>query len=102
MSKHLKKKIPPTPSSDDDDSLTQDLAIPGAVGPDAAATVGSVKVPEKVVGAEPSSSPGAGDGWRHMAEQIDLLHAVLLNLVTLVAPSAAPGLPQGTLLSGAS
>ncbi|CAN0181471.1 unnamed protein product [Lampetra fluviatilis] len=53
-----------------------------------------------VVGAGPSSSPGTGDGWRQVAEQIDSLRAVLLNLVTLVAPSAAPGRPHGTLLSG--
>ncbi|CAN0253707.1 unnamed protein product [Lampetra planeri] len=99
MSKHLKKKIPLTPSFDDN-SLTQDLAVPGVGRPDAAATVGSAKAPEMVVGAGPSSSPGTGDGWRQVAEQIDSLRAVLLNLVTLVAPSAAPGRPHGTLLSG--
>ncbi|CAN0435596.1 unnamed protein product [Lampetra fluviatilis] len=40
---------------------------------------GSAKAPEKVVGAELSSSPGADDGWRCVAEQIDSLRAVLLN-----------------------
>ncbi|CAN0018916.1 unnamed protein product [Lampetra fluviatilis] len=43
-----------------------------------------------VIGAGLSSSPGTGDGWRHVAEQIDSLCAVLLNLVMLVAPSAVP------------
>ncbi|CAN0382722.1 unnamed protein product [Lampetra planeri] len=99
MSKHLKKKIPPTPSSDDDE-LTQDLAVPGAGGPNGAATGGSAKVQEVVAGAGPTSSPGADDGWRHVAEQIDSLRAVLLNLVTLIAPTTAPGRPHGALPSG--
>ncbi|CAN0417449.1 unnamed protein product [Lampetra planeri] len=90
MSKHLKKKISPAPSSDDDDdSLTQDLPILGAVDLVTATRAGSTKALDKDVRTK-----------RRVAEQIDSLRAVLLNLVTLVASSAAPGQLQGMLPSG--
>ncbi|CAM9440680.1 unnamed protein product [Lampetra fluviatilis] len=101
MSKHLNKKNTPAPSSDDDDdSLTQDLPTPGAVDPVTVTTAGATIAPGKDVGAAPSSSPGADDGWRRVAEQIDSLRTVLLHLMTLVASSAAPGWPQDMLPSG--
>ncbi|CAN0424264.1 unnamed protein product [Lampetra planeri] len=85
MSKHLKKKNPPVPSSDeDDDPLNQDVADPVAATP-----AGSTKGPGKDVDVETSSSPAAENGWWQLAEQIDSLQAVLLNLVTLVASSTA-------------
>ncbi|CAN0016841.1 unnamed protein product [Lampetra fluviatilis] len=77
--------------------LLQDLAIPGVGGPDAAATVGSAKVLEMVVGAGPSSSPGAGDGSQHVVEQIDSLRAILLNLEE--ALEALPTLLDDILLA---
>ncbi|CAM9304050.1 unnamed protein product [Lampetra planeri] len=101
MSKHLKKKNPPAPSSnDEDDSLPQDLPATGAADLVTATAAGSTKVSGKDVGAGPSISLATDDGWRQVAEQIESLRAVLLNLVTLVAASAAPGWPQETLPSG--
>ncbi|CAM9489952.1 unnamed protein product [Lampetra fluviatilis] len=100
MSKHLKIKNPPAPSSDDDDdSLNQDLPTPGAADPVTATAVASAKAPGKDVGAEPSSPLARDYGWRRVAEQINSLCTVLLNLVTLVASSVAPGRPQDTLPS---
>ncbi|CAM9543584.1 unnamed protein product [Lampetra planeri] len=85
MSKHLKKNNPPVPFSDeDDDPLSQELADPVA-----ATTAGSTKGPCKDV--ELSSSPAVEDGWKRLAEQIDSLQAVLLNLVTLIASSTRWG-----------
>ncbi|CAN0381891.1 unnamed protein product [Lampetra planeri] len=101
MSKHLKKNNLPAPSSDDDDdSLNQDLPTPGAADPVTTTAAVLAKVPGKDVGVEPSSPPATDDNWRRVAEQIDSLRAVLLNLVTLVASSMALGRPQETLLSG--
>ncbi|CAM9301038.1 unnamed protein product [Lampetra planeri] len=100
MSKHLKKKNPPAPASDDDDdSLNQDLPTPGATDLVTATAAVSAKAPGKDVGVEPSS-PATDDRWRRVVEQIDSLLAVLFNLVTLVASSAAPGRPQEFLPSG--
>ncbi|CAM9574488.1 unnamed protein product [Lampetra planeri] len=100
MSKHLKIKNSPAPSSDDDDdSLNQDLPTPGAADPVTATAVASAKAPGKDVGAEPSSPLARDYGWRRVAEQINSLCTVLLNLVTLVASSVAPGRPQDTLPS---
>ncbi|CAM9098012.1 unnamed protein product [Lampetra planeri] len=39
--------------------------------------------PKKDVGADASSSPRADDGWRHVAEQLDFLRTVLLQLLML-------------------
>ncbi|CAM9966620.1 unnamed protein product [Lampetra fluviatilis] len=64
---------------------------PRAVDPDTATAAGSAKAPGKDVGAEPSSPPAADDDWRQVAEQIDSLRAVLLNLVMLVTSSAVSG-----------
>ncbi|CAN0419067.1 unnamed protein product [Lampetra fluviatilis] len=90
MSKHLKKKNPPAPSSDEeDDPLSQELADPVAV-----TAVGSTKGPCKDMDVEPSSSPAAEDGWKRLVKQFDSLQAVLLNLVTLVASSMASGPAQ--------
>ncbi|CAM9783997.1 unnamed protein product [Lampetra fluviatilis] len=87
MSKHLKKKNPPAPSSDEeDDPLSQELADPVAV-----TVAGSTKGPCKDVDVEPSSSLATEDGWKRLVEQIDSLQAVLLNLVTLVASSMVSG-----------
>ncbi|CAM9732660.1 unnamed protein product [Lampetra planeri] len=80
MYKHLKKKSPPVASSDDDDSVT-----PGAANP--------VNVTVAGAGA-PSSSPHVEDGWLRVAEQLDSLLTILLQLVTLVASSAGTGRPQ--------
>ncbi|CAN0112224.1 unnamed protein product [Lampetra planeri] len=125
MSKHLKKKNPPAPSlDDDDDSLNQDLLTPGAADPVTVTAAGAAGAagqgcrsgavfasgcgrrlarlarPAKDVGAEPSSPLAVDDGWQRVAEQIDSLLAVLLNLVMLVTSSTVPGRPQETLPRG--
>ncbi|CAM9574348.1 unnamed protein product [Lampetra planeri] len=85
MSKHLKKKNQPTPSSDDDDNLPRDMAVSGAEGTDEMVTGDSAGVQDVIDGAGPFSSSGIEEGWRRVAEQIDSLRSVLLKLVTLVA-----------------
>ncbi|CAN0421688.1 unnamed protein product [Lampetra planeri] len=94
MSKHLKNKNPPVVSSDDDNSVTQDLLTPGAVDPFTGTTAGAVIVPETDGAGAPSSSPHADDGWQRVAEQLDSLRTVYLQLVTLVASSAGTDRPQ--------
>ncbi|CAN0205241.1 unnamed protein product [Lampetra planeri] len=86
MSKYLKKKNPPDSSSDDDDDADDDEPQgatvplpPTAALPDA--------VPKRHAGAE--ATPAADEGWRRVAEQIESLRVVILNLVTVVASSAA-------------
>ncbi|CAN0015538.1 unnamed protein product [Lampetra fluviatilis] len=90
MSKHLKKKNPPVVSSDDDDSVTQDLPTPGAADP----------VNATVDAGAPSSSPRADDGWQRVAEQLESLRTMLLQLLTLIASSAGTGRPQDVLPRG--
>ncbi|CAN0199836.1 unnamed protein product [Lampetra planeri] len=98
MSKHLKKKNPPVASSDEDESANQDLPTPGAVDPVTATTAGAVVVPETDGAGAASSSSCAADGWQHVAEQLDSLHADLLQLVTLVVSSVATERPQNMSL----
>ncbi|CAM9594011.1 unnamed protein product [Lampetra planeri] len=80
MSKHLKNKNQPTPSSDDDGDLPPAVAVPDLEGADGTAASDTAGVQDVVAGAGPSTSSGAEDGWQLVAEQIDLLRVVLLAL----------------------
>ncbi|CAN0415783.1 unnamed protein product [Lampetra fluviatilis] len=91
MSKHLKKKNSPDPPLDDDtrDDEPQDAAVPlplTAALPNAA--------PTGRAGAE--ATPPADEGWRRVAEQIESLRAVMLNLLTVVASSVTLEQPRET------
>ncbi|CAN0118350.1 unnamed protein product [Lampetra planeri] len=100
MSKHLIKKNQPTLSSDDDGDLPPVVAIPDTEGAEGLAAGDAAGVQDVIAGASPSASPGAEDGWRLVAEQINSLQAVLLDLVTLVTPATALGQPRGGPLRG--
>ncbi|CAN0416372.1 unnamed protein product [Lampetra planeri] len=91
MSKHLKKKNPPVPSSDDDDSPTPDLSTPGAVNPITATTAGGAIAPEENVGVAPSSSLRVGNYWQCIMERLNSLQTVLLQLVKLDASFVMTG-----------
>ncbi|CAN0421749.1 unnamed protein product [Lampetra planeri] len=51
-------------------------------------------VQDVIAAAGPSASTGTEDSWRHVADQLDSLRAVLLDLVTLVAPAMMLGQPR--------
>ncbi|XP_078467102.1 uncharacterized protein LOC144730286 [Lampetra planeri] len=92
MSKHLRKKNPPDPPSEEEVEADEDELL-GAAGPlpPAAALLGAAH--RLQVGEATAST--ADEGWRLLAEQIESLRAILLNLVTAVASSAALGQPRG-------
>ncbi|CAM9488449.1 unnamed protein product [Lampetra fluviatilis] len=91
VSKHLKKRNPPDPPSDDDDDADEEELL-GAMGrlPPTAALPDAA--PKRHASAEASAA--TDEGWRRVAEQIESLRAVMLNLVTVVASSAALGRPR--------
>ncbi|XP_078456972.1 uncharacterized protein LOC144722610 [Lampetra planeri] len=89
MSKHLRKKNPPElPSEEDVETDEDDLLGATAPLPPAAATL--LDASQRRQG-EDTTTSGAKDGWRLMAEQIESLRAILLSLVTAVASSPAVG-----------
>ncbi|XP_078463640.1 uncharacterized protein LOC144728168 [Lampetra planeri] len=93
MSKHLKKRNSPDPLMDADvdtgDDELQDAAVP-------------LLTPAALPGAAPTgragveATPPAEEGWRHVADQIESLPAVMLNLLTVVASSVTMGRPRET------
>ncbi|CAN0424822.1 unnamed protein product [Lampetra planeri] len=93
MSKHLKKRNSPDSPMDADvgtgDDEPQDAAGPL---PPPAALPGAA--PTGRVGVE--ATPPADEGWRRVADQIESLRAVMLNLLMVVAPSVTMGRPRET------
>ncbi|CAN0424945.1 unnamed protein product [Lampetra planeri] len=96
MSKHLRKKNPPDPPSeevvemDDDDLLGATAPLPPT-----AALLDAAHRPRE----EEATTSRADEGWRLMAEQIESLRAMLLNLVTAVTSSTGLGRPPAVQLN---
>ncbi|XP_078477095.1 uncharacterized protein LOC144738063 [Lampetra planeri] len=87
MSKHLRKKNPPEPPSEEDVETDKDDLL-GATAPLPPAAATPLDASQRRQG-EDSTAAGAKDGWWLMAEQIESLRAILLSLVTAVASSPA-------------
>ncbi|CAM9545327.1 unnamed protein product [Lampetra planeri] len=100
MSKHQKKRNPPVASSDDDENGTQDLLTPGAVVSVMETMVGEVAAPETVGADATSPHQQPVYGWRKVSEQLDLLRAVVVQLVSLVTASMVAGRSTQTSAGG--
>ncbi|CAN0041485.1 unnamed protein product [Lampetra planeri] len=96
MSKHLRKKNPPDlPSEEVVETDDDDLLGATAPLPPAAALLNTAHRPRE----EEATTSRADEGWRLMAEQIESLRAILLNLVTAVTSSTGLGRPPAVQLN---
>ncbi|CAM9481705.1 unnamed protein product [Lampetra planeri] len=96
MSKHLRKKNPPDPPSEEVVETDEDDVL-GATAPlpPAAARLDATHRRRE----EETTISRADEGWRLMAEQLESLRAILLNLVTAVTSSTALGRPPAVQLN---
>ncbi|XP_078727283.1 coiled-coil domain-containing protein 157 isoform X1 [Lampetra fluviatilis] len=86
---------------EDEEDLPPAVAVPTMEGVGEAAASDTPGV-QDVVGAAGTPAPtGVEDGWRHVAVQLDSLRAVLLQLLTLVAPATMSDRLSGEPSSGA-
>ncbi|CAN0421659.1 unnamed protein product [Lampetra planeri] len=108
MSKHQKKWNPPVASSDDDENATQYLLrAPGTTVPVIEATASELAVPETVEPGAATLHQQPEDGGRMVSVQLDLLRAVIVQLVMIVtettiasrAALTSPDVPKGRQVS---
>ncbi|CAM9659330.1 unnamed protein product [Lampetra fluviatilis] len=89
MSKHLRKKNLPVPLSEEEAETDEDELL-GATALVPPADDARLDASQRRLG-EDAATAESRDEWRLMAEQIESLRAILLNLVTAVASSPAVG-----------
>ncbi|XP_078468275.1 uncharacterized protein LOC144731181 [Lampetra planeri] len=99
MSKHLRKKNLPVPPSEEEVETDEDELL-GATAPMPPADTSLLDASPRRLG-EDATTARTKDGWRLMAEQIELLRAILLSLLTAVASSPAVGCQNADQLDAA-
>ncbi|CAM9618297.1 unnamed protein product [Lampetra fluviatilis] len=92
MSKYQKKRNPPVASSDGDENVTQDLLpTPRTVVPVIETMAEEVAAPEAINRDVTSPHQQPENAWRKVSEQLDLLRAVVIQLVSLIMENMVAG-----------